>query len=158
MPMRRRESHVTGAVKFPVDDPRYSHSHEGGMFVRAMVMETTVAEDPDLERCWMECMGGTCRVEQDAEILETATERLLWPRRFAEDGSHRVLNPEDIFSEGCLAVVTLGSTGWSGWAEDTQKYWQCHEDDLTGVGKAIVANLRELYPGRTVHLTTWLDT
>ena len=37
MPMRRREKQVTGYVRFPVDDPAWKFSAEGGMFVRAMV-------------------------------------------------------------------------------------------------------------------------
>ena len=38
------------------------------------------------------------------------------------------------------------------------RYWTCTEDDLTDRGRAILEQLRALYPGREIHLTTWLDT
>ena len=34
--MRRREKHVTGEVRFPIDDPKYTFNPEGGTFVRVM--------------------------------------------------------------------------------------------------------------------------
>ena len=39
MPMRRRQKHVTGYVRFPIDDPEWDFSAEGGVFDRAMVLD-----------------------------------------------------------------------------------------------------------------------
>lgn len=37
--MKRHSSKVRGFVKFPVDDPEYQNSGEGGMLVRLAVLE-----------------------------------------------------------------------------------------------------------------------
>ena len=163
MPMRRREKHITGAVKFPVDDPRFENTKEGGMFVRAMVTEPNPRCDYNRhnETCWMECCGGTHQVQRDETLLGgVELERKLWPRLFDANGDPRGTesHEQDYLSVPCLAVINLGSTGWSGWVKANKKYWVCTEEDLTGAGRRILENLRDLYPGREIHLTTWLDT
>ena len=160
MPIRRRETHVTGAVRFPVGNPEYRNSGEGGMFVRVMVTEPDL-DDPDrISKAWMECSGGTARVERDEVRLSQEFEQALRPGLYKNPDTLKGTKAkwEDFQSKPCLAVITLGSTGWSGWHIEREKYWQCSEEDLTDAGKAIMASLRALYPGRSVHLSTWLDT
>ena len=163
MPMRPREKHVTGFVKFPVDDPTWRFSAEGGMFVRVVVPAKRDLEGEDrLIDSWMECCGGFCAVRYD-ETLQNSDEtmRRLWPNLFDGDGEPRELGPDEGRAENSvplLACVTLGSTGWAGWSEDLGRYWTCGFDDLDGDGRRIVESLRTLYPAHDVLLTTWLDT
>ena len=154
MPMRRRKKHVTGCVRFPVDDPAWRFSAEGGMFVRAMVP----IDDDAPDKLWMECCGGQVTVLMDeTPVFDEALEKDLWPRMFDAKGKRREDHtPSDYLSVPCLAVVTLGSTGWAGVNDDG--YWQCTEDDLTAEGRALIETLRGMYPGHRVVLTTWLDT
>jgi hypothetical protein len=50
-----------------------------------------------------------------------------------------------------LAVITMGSTGWSG-------EFRCTYDDLTDEGKELYNNIQKLYPTGKLVLQTWLDT
>lgn len=57
-----------------------------------------------------------------------------------------------------LAVITLGSTGWSGFSNETGN-WLCRFDDLTPEGQALYRTIEALYgPHGTLVLQTWLDT
>ena len=157
MPMRRREKHVTGWVRFPVEDPQWEFSREGGMFVRLMVIDGRNHKE---EHCWMECCGGTVEVQLDEtpQVPDALMQR-LWPGMFDGMGRHRTEpTPKNYNSVPCLATLVIGSTGWAGWSEEKNTYWTCTEDDLTEEGKALVASLRRLYPGHELVLTTWLDT
>ena len=158
MPIRRRETHVTGAVRFPVDDPEHENTSEGGMFVRAMVAEPGPGDPERSRKAWMECSGGTAQVLRDEVPLSQELEYTLWPGLYKDPETLKDTGTQDAFSVPCLAVITLGSTGWSGWHTEREEYWQCSENDLTEAGQAIIASLRTLYPGRTVYLSTWLDT
>lgn len=64
----------------------------------------------------------------------------------------------DLLSIDYHAVVTMGSTGWSGYSEKNGS-WLCTYDDLTAEGKALYDSLKQLY-GDTcqLYLQTWLDT
>lgn len=78
----------------------------------------------------------------------------LFPR--AADSSEQSL--ERYLSRSLLASVVLGNTGWSGYDHEAQQYWHCRFDDLTPQGKALYAQLQQLYPGCRLHLLTFLDT
>ena len=161
MPMRRREKHVTGEVRFPIDDPKYTFNPEGGTFVRVMVTEPNPRDSNDQywKTCWMECCGGQSRVNLEETLKNEDLEKRLWPRLYDANGDFRETpDANDYQSVPCLAVMTLGSTGWVGWDEANDRYWTCTENDLTDQGRAILEQLRALYPGREIHLTTWLDT
>lgn len=56
-----------------------------------------------------------------------------------------------------VAVILLGSTGWSGFSQITG-HWLATRESLTDEGKALYVALEALYPGHTLRLTTWLDT
>ena len=116
MPIRRRRTHVTGEVKFPVDDPRWKHRDEGGMFVRVMVTEKAARADGDWnpDGKWMECSGRYTRVRLDESLTNgEELEKRLWPRLYDANGDPREgRHGDDEFSVPCLAVATLGSTGW----------------------------------------------
>ena len=157
MPMRRREKHVSGWVRFPTDDPAWRFSAEGGMFVRVMVVD---GRDHKANQCWMECCGGPVTVTMDeTPQMPGEIEKRLWPRMFDANGDPREeAIASDFESVGCLAALVIGSTGWAGWSEEKGEYWQCTEDDLTPKGRKLIEALRALYPGRELILTTWLDT
>ena len=157
MPMRRREKYVNGWVRFPVDDPRWVFSPEGGMFVRVMVLDE---QNESRDDGWMECSGGVVTVTYDENgVMDAELERRLWPRLHIETQESDGPWARDKYeSVTCLATLVLGSTGWAGYSEETRDYWKCGEDDLTDEGKELIAGLRRLYPGRPVVLTTWLDT
>lgn len=64
---------------------------------------------------------------------------------------------EQFISQGYLAAMVIGTTGWSGLHSD-KGYWQCTFDDLTEEGKALYKQIEKLYSGCDVHLLTFLDT
>ena len=119
------------------------------MFVRAVV-----AERDDKKRPWMVCCGGYQSVIMDETLLH-CDERAHFPDIEKRDleAIYRFL------SINYLAIVTLGSTGWSGWSDENERYFECTEEDLTSEGRALLGNLRALYGDRgEVILQTWLDT
>lgn len=65
---------MTGAVRFPVDDPEYENTSEGGMFVRAMVAEPGPGDPERSRKAWMECSGGTAQVLRDEVPLSQELE------------------------------------------------------------------------------------
>jgi len=65
---------------------------------------------------------------------------------------------ERYLSRGYLAVVTLGTTGWSGWRESEGQAWVCTVADLTEAGRSLYDQMAHLYPGCDLHLLTFLDT
>ncbi len=73
------------------------------------------------------------------------------------------INKEDDFSDrymsrGYLAILTLGSTGWSGWDNKKEEYWHCKYSNLTSEGKELYNMIQKLYVGCELELQTWLDT
>lgn len=64
---------------------------------------------------------------------------------------------EQFISQGYLAAMVIGTTGWSGFHSD-KGYWQCTFDDLTEEGKVLYKQIAQLYSGCDVHLLTFLDT
>ena len=166
---RRRNSDArVGLVNFPVD--KYENSHEGGVFVRLVVIDTE--GDKEFMNRWIPCCGGyqsfhmdecflgddlTDRtypgedapseqwVERDARL--NACEQRYFPRLNNENEEER-----DYSSRYFLCVMTIGATGWS------SSKWVCTFDDLTPEGTALVESLRKLYEGCEIRLLTFLDT
>ncbi len=55
-----------------------------------------------------------------------------WERYyFPQLGNEMVKRITQYLSRPFLAVVVLGSTGWSGWHETEKHYWTCRLEDLT---------------------------
>lgn len=75
-----------------------------------------------------------------------------FPRLLEKDDCHQYT------SRDYLAVLVLGSTGWSGWNEGSGEYWMCTFGDLTAEGQALYRQLEVLYKGCDLHLLTFLDT
>lgn len=174
--MKRRSTEVSGCVNFPVNEPAWSNSNEGGMVVKLVV-----TDDRDFDVQWGKCCGAATydvltevllgddkrpppgkkgSYETTADLLNEQTafgewESYHFPHLHAVDkdlGSDRYLSRE------YLATLVLGSTGWSGWSEETKDYWTCTFEDLTEEGKAAYRQLESLYPGCELHLLTYLDT
>lgn len=175
MIMNRRSSAVSGEVRFPVDDPNWMNSEEGGMVVKLVV-----CDNRDFDNQFGICCGASVTdilsdsligdslrpkpisaenydsieslmAEQDAR---SAWEAYHFPRIADEsvDGVERYL------SRDYLASMVLGTTGWSGWNEAEGRYWECRFDDLTNAGMALYRQVEALYPGCELHLLTFLDT
>ncbi len=89
--------------------------------------------------------------EQDAM---RAWEGYHFPRMHDETAE----GAERYFSRDYLAVVVLGTTGWSGWNRAEGRSWECRVDDLTDEGKTLYRQFEALYPGCELHLLTFLDT
>ena len=95
---------------------------------------------------------------------ETKSGELFHFPRYYEDNSSSVPNPyrtdfRRYLSIGYLCVMTIGSTGWSGWSDKRSKYWHCTYADLTSDGKDLYRNIKKLYgPRCRIYLQTWLDT
>lgn len=170
MRMRRRSKAVEGWVRFPVDDPRYKNSGEGGMFVRLVVAPHR--KDTPI------CCGGYSHVFYDESHIGdddrpdprgySAPTMVLVKKEIANRERWDKVNFPGMFDEDAawgkylsvpyLAVVHMGSTGWSGWDERAGKYWRCRRSDLTREGLRIYDAMRSRWPNSRVTLQTWLDT
>jgi hypothetical protein len=152
-PSKRRTTEVRGWVNFPIQDPTWNDTREGGMFVRLVV------EEPD---CFAEmaCCGGNNWVILD-ETLPRDVQREHFPRSEeaskSEEEDARLLYLK-YMSIPYIAVLTIGSTGWSGWGKKTEAYWRCQFEDLTEEGKELYRSLQKLYPKSRLSLLTFLDT
>ena len=156
----RRTDEIRGVVDFPVKSQEYLSSREGGMFVRLTV------EMPEGHSA---CCGGQNHVIYD-ECLVGIDEAGI-PASFRNPGNPlrreesrlfpRINNhegePEECHSIGLAAVITLGSTGWSGYSQE-RGYWTCGYADLQPEGKAVYDALKSAYPEGKISLQTWLDT
>lgn len=175
--MQRRTTAQSGWVRFPVDDPRYRNSGEGGMLVKLVAVEP-----PDLPeaRAFGVCCGAqvwdlltevligddqcpppAAPVDYaDPEAVRTEqAAHLDWVRRHYPYYGDLSVSPREQECAGpALAVLVLGTTGWSGWDEAAGRYWQCAFDDLSPEGQALYRQLQALYPQARLHLLTFLDT
>lgn len=149
----RRSKQVCGFVDFPIDDPAYKNSGEGGMFVRLVV------DDPDNDP-WVVCCGGYCSFDYDENYTgddRESTESYHFPSLNDPESSWEDRN--HYRSVAYLCVVNLGSTGWSGWNEEKGEYFLCRYENLTAEGKELYNMIKKLYEGKgTLYLQTWLDT
>lgn len=172
--MMRRTTAVSGWVAFPVSDPAWQNSHEGGMVVKLVV-----CDERDEGRFEM-CCGATvydllseelvgddqrprpARVESYETLEDVRSEEAAYrawrayhfPREFDET----VEGAERYMSRDYLAAMVLGTTGWSGWSETTGAPWTCRFEDLTEEGKGLYRQMQQLYPGCSIRLLTYLDT
>ena len=156
-------------VAFPVNDPAYESTQEGGLFVRLVIMPQTDTGDD-----WLVCSGGWNLVNYDEEFIGDdgpvacphcdtneyvmdgcLKEKAAFPHLEDNDEGRAFDSYQSVFY---LAVLTLGSTGWSGVHKETQRMWRRQYRHLTDAGKALYQNLQAAYPGRRLVLQTWLDT
>ena len=170
IPSRRRNPDArVGLVNFPVD--KYENSHEGGVFVRLVVIDTE--GDKEFMNRWIPCCGGfneffldECFLGDDLQDRTYPTEDApseMWQERedrLAKCTERYFPNLKSVDSDdtlscislGFLCVMTIGATGWS------SSKWVCTFDDLTPEGTALVESLRKLYEGCEIRLLTFLDT
>lgn len=176
---RRRTSAMAGCVRFPVEDPRFRSTREGGMFVKLVVVDDRDYQKSD----WNICCGALVQdsltesfIGDDQaptprlDIDPTAPPETLLAAMKAHDTAHRewearhypnLRDDDDARRENSrpyVAAMLLGITGWSGFDEEAERYWQCSFDDLTLEGQALYRSLQALYPGCVLHLLTFLDT
>lgn len=149
----RRSNQVRGFVDFPINDPAYKNSNEGGMFVRLVV------DDPNNDP-WTICCGGYCGFDYDEEYMG---DDLGNPEVYHFPSLHDAANlPQEFNHYGSVAylcVINLGSTGWSGWNEEKGEHFLCRYENLTAEGKELYDMIKKLYEGKgTLYLQTWLDT
>jgi hypothetical protein len=173
--MKRRSTHVSGWVNFPVDDPSWKNTNEGGMVVKLVVCdnrefdkrfsvccggeitdlmtESLVGDDRRPQPVHAENYGSAEAILEERKAIEAWNE-YHFPRMYDTnaDGVDRYL------SRGYLAAIVMGTTGWSGWNESEGRYWQCGFDDLSYSGKVLYRKIEKLYPGCELHLLTFLDT
>lgn len=174
---RRNANSRSGWVNFPVDNPSYTNSREGGMVVKMVVVAplTQHADEPEFAQC---C--GAMVHDQLTEILVgddmrpqpiwSATEQFSYDQIVQYDIDMKKWkeyhypftevkeSPHEFQSIPYLASVVIASTGWSGWNTITESSWHCTFNDLTDDGKAMYSMFQKLYPGATIHLLTFLDT
>ena len=93
------------------------------------------------------------------EEFEAYEDKIYKPERFYFPNvqDRNLGGYERYLSRHALAVVNIGSTGWSGWVEETESCWRCSFEDLTMLGKELYNNLWRLY-GVRPHILTFLDT
>lgn len=176
--MNRRSNKVSGFVNFPIDNPEYKSSGEGGMFVRLVVVGKEGKE-------WMQCCGGYCDVTYDESFIRDDKRERPEPPNVENykiqekflatlDKEQKDLQEYDEFhfpdmykqnndflkynSIPYLCAMTIGSTGWSGWNDKKREYWHCTIDDLSEQGKQLYDLVQKLYPNCDLYLQTWLDT
>lgn len=167
--MNRREPISKGYVNFPINDPSYEHTKEGGMVVKLYVINDKWDDPDNFNVC---CGSNVCDVLSESMI---GSDRVTSPQFTENSDSFDVdqyslqkqyypySNNENIkdssrfFSIPLLAAIVLGNTGWSGY--NSESYWKCSYNDLTDAGKDLYAYIQKLYgPNASLHLLTFLDT
>jgi hypothetical protein len=143
----RRTNRVHGLVNFPVDDPKWKSTREGGMFVRLVVVPPEGLDALD----YPVCCGGLQHIVYTEDLIDPQLEKEHYLRLEDDKDSNQFI------SIGYLAVLYLGSTGWSG-ADENGDYWQCQGKDLSREGRKLMDLLSRLHPKCRVQLQTWLDT
>lgn len=175
--MKRRTTAMNGCVKFPVNDPAFYNTNEGGMFVKLVV-----CDNREQDNRWEMCCGATvndllseCLVGDDQRslvgipdeqlsvdnVIRCHIETTKWIRyHFPNFEKHDIQLDaiEHYLSRDYLASILLGSTGWSGRHSETNTCWHCTFNDLTEEGQALYKQIKSLYPECVLHLLTFLDT
>lgn len=174
--MKRRTTEMNGCVNFPVNNSDYYNSNEGGMFVKLVV-----CDNREHDNKWEMCCGvtvndllaesfvgdnqrvnpefDTCLTPADiiqAQVTSRDWIRVHYPNFDNHDPALETI--EQYISRDYLAVIVLGSTGWSGHHCETNACWHCTYEDLTEQGKALYKQIQMLYPECVLHLLTFLDT
>lgn len=176
----RRTNKTFGYVNFPVDDPWFENTKEGGMFVKLIAISNRQSESV--------CCGTENTSEFLSEVLvnddigslsiedpdwETISQKELLEYNKKVEAREKKYFPfvqslrknTDIsstthyyLSVPLLASVLLGSTGWSGFNKKTEETWFCTYDDLTKQGKDLYNQIKQLFPSAEIRLLTYLDT
>lgn len=178
----RRSTHKNGWVNFPVDNPDWQNTKEGGMFVKLVVCDNRKYNDKFGICCGVNVFDQVTEQliaddrrpqPKDCDGLEQYTSEAEFVRAFEEEQRKKreweeyhfpfinEKHPSDRSSTSrpYLASIILGSTGWSGFSySDGVGLWHCTYSDLTSEGKDLYDSLKSLYPGCTLHLLTFLDT
>jgi hypothetical protein len=141
-----RNSKTKGYVNFPIDDPQYRDTGEGGMFVKLVVYD-----DKNLGACF------------GAHIIDVLNEVFVSDDCGGVESDHypfidAIESTSRYLSRPYLASLLLGSTNWSGWDDAKEAYWICRYEDLNPGGKELYCMMKELYPESEVRLVTFLDT
>ena len=174
MILHRRTGIMRGMVNFPINDERFKNTGEGGMFVRLVVDNIN-----EYGGEFMVCCGGNNHVFYDESFIGTdyfpegydrpnfnsdEISRREFPRLDKEVRvleyfwKDKLFELEKYMSVPYLVVMTIGSTGWSGYYEKKEQYWRASYADLTDEGKRLYNSIAEAYDGYPIHLQTWLDT
>lgn len=179
--MNRREPVSKGYVNFPINDPSYTHTAEGGMLVKLYVINdkwddiNDKWDDPDSFEI---CCGAVVTDALNASMIGSdritlpqfpdnpdscAIDQYLKEEYSLHEQYYPNINNENVkdssrfLSIPLLAAIVLGNTGWSGW--NSKSYWKCSYDDLTDDGKALYNSIQTLYGKHaSLHLLTFLDT
>lgn len=162
--MNRRKLVQHGFVNFPMH--LMPSSGEGGMFVRLVVVEKEFDS-------WRQCAGGQISFQFDESLIGDdknpqhrvdysqlksheefkKADKKSWEHvRFHFPQINEYGEQYQYNSIGYLAVINLGSTGWS------NADWLCKFEDLTDDGKILYRSIEKLYDGCDLYLQTWLDT
>ena len=183
---RRRTDAKNGYVDFPVNRPGFHNTGEGGIFVRLVVVDTADDIYDEWVLCcggyqkfsYDECLMGDDVHKRDSWTrdghIKSPTEDFHFPhmREEYDPTPFELEDPQrtteavnswnDYYkwrSRRYLAVLTIGSTGWSIYDDQADEYWLCTYSDLTTEGQALYDSLQQLYaPNGKLFLQTWLDT
>lgn len=170
------EKVMRGFVNFPMNDPKWDNSGEGGMFVQLVVIPSS---KDNFEQCcgtraisihYTESFIGDDKRKNrdvnDESLLKCICRGNVVSAKCPFKGhlGQRFPLVEYYFPHGIeepsvpmYASITLGSTGWSGYNE-RKGYWRCTYADLTVEGKQLYYQMKKLYPKTIIRLLTWLDT
>jgi hypothetical protein len=178
--MNRKSTDVEGWVNFPVNDPVWKNTFEGGMLVKLVV-----CDNRDFDTQFGVCCGATvfdilsetfvgddkCSQPKAPIVDESDPEALLaaltaeqnaqeeWAaRHYPRHAYASVQGFERYTSRPYVAAMVIGSTGGSGSRVEDHETWVCTFEDLTDEGKALYRQLQKLYLGCDIHLLTFLDT
>lgn len=175
--LERRSNAVSGWVRFPVNDPDFKDTHEGGMVVKLVVIDVRAHDDPHR---FEKCCGGYVRdilsesfvgddqfpfptfteqADQPADLENEQARLKAWDaRHFPRINEEMVVGVDRFISREYLAVLVIGTTGWSGFNDGTGRYFECVFNSLTDEGQLLYRQIAALYPGARLHLLTFLDT
>lgn len=175
--MKRRENVANGYVNFPMFDPQYKNSNEGGMIVKLVVFnESDVDDDDNFELCtgvYVNDFLTESFVGCDSEGIPRWDDRedfIVYSKRVEEieerffpnmniEYSDTAFNMAKYAMRPSLCSLVIGNTGWSGWNTIDDVYWKCSYNDLTDAGKDLYSYIQKLYgPKASLHLLTFLDT
>lgn len=159
--MNRRSTQMRGWVNFPIFNPDYENSNEGGMFVRLMVFD-----NPKEKKQFPLCTGNYI-FEEFQEVL-VGDDKHPMPKDedfiingvFDVDTHHEAMEEwRDWYKQqNCLASILIGTTGWSGWHTKKKEYFTCDCSYLTVEALRFYPIFYQLYPNCEIHLLTFLDT
>ena len=171
--MQRRTNAFTGWVKFPVNNPLWRNSYEGGMIVKLVVIDPR-----EYDKKAALCVGAEVQDVLNSTFTgDDLRDRPLFDGDYTPEGIRAHEAEEKVWqsyhfpslsdesnndisrymSRSYLSVTVMGSSGWSGF-NDEKGHWQCSFDDLSSDGQALYDLMKSLHPDCDIHLLTFLDT